>query len=177
MDETFKVWVGCLACYNEGRLVGEWFDAIDAPQDMEDWGEAMPATAPVGKHSAHVKYGHEELWCFDIENSPVSGEMSPMDAQIYAGLIEDLEIPLDALKAWLSNQHEELTEESVEAATEQYWTSDDESFDDSIRDLYPEDSLPEWAKTGYCSIIENIKRDMRLNGEYVELDGHYFRTY
>lgn len=172
MDETFKVWVGCLACYNDGRLVGEWFDAVDAPQDMEAFDAALEI-AP----GHRLIDGHEELWCLDTENSPVGGEMSPMDAQAYAGLIEDLEIPLGALKAWLSNQHEELTEESVERATEQYWASDEESFDDSIRDLYPEDDLPEWAKTGYCSIIENIKRDMRLNGDYVELDGHYFRTY
>lgn len=172
MDETFKVWVGCLACYNDGRLVGEWFDAVDAPQDMEAFDTALEI-AP----GHRLIDGHEELWCFDTENSPVSGEMSPMDAQIYAGLIEDLEIPLDALKAWLSDQHEELTEDSIETATERYWTSDEESFDDSIRDLCPEGDLPKWALTGYEAILENIKRDMRLNGEYVELDGHYFRTH
>ena len=22
-----RVWIGCLACYNEGNLVGDWFDA------------------------------------------------------------------------------------------------------------------------------------------------------
>lgn len=28
-DTTARIWVGCLACHNAGRLVGEWFDAID----------------------------------------------------------------------------------------------------------------------------------------------------
>lgn len=176
-DETFRVWVACLACYNEGRLVGEWFDAIDAPQTMEDWVERMPSTAPVGEHSAHVRYGHEELWCLDIDNSPVDGEMSPMDAAHYAGLIENLSIPLAALTAWLSYQHEELTEESIETATERYWTDDADTFDDSIRDLHPEESLPEWAKCSYGDIIDNVKRDMDMNGEYVELEGYFFRTY
>lgn len=171
-DETFRVWVACLACYNEGRLVGEWFDADDAPQDMEAFNDAV-YPLPV----EHILSDHEELWCLDTDNSPVDGEMSPMAAAHYAELIKDLSIPLDALIAWLKDQHEELTEESIETATERYWTSDEEGFDDSIRDLYPENDLPDWALTGYEAILENIKRDMRLNGEYVELDGHYFRTY
>lgn len=28
-DTTPRIWVGCLAHYNAGRLVGEWFDAVD----------------------------------------------------------------------------------------------------------------------------------------------------
>lgn len=29
-DTTPRVWIGCLACYNSGRLVGDWHDAIGA---------------------------------------------------------------------------------------------------------------------------------------------------
>lgn len=32
-----KVWVGCLGCYNGGALVGEWFDAGEAPEDMPEF--------------------------------------------------------------------------------------------------------------------------------------------
>ncbi|WP_283205483.1 antirestriction protein ArdA [Glutamicibacter sp. V16R2B1] len=31
-DSTLRVWVDCLHCYNSGRLVGEWFDAVDADE-------------------------------------------------------------------------------------------------------------------------------------------------
>ena len=31
-DTTPRVWIGCLACYNEGRLVGDWYDAITADE-------------------------------------------------------------------------------------------------------------------------------------------------
>ena len=29
VDEP-RVWIGCLACYNEGRLRGDWFSAAEA---------------------------------------------------------------------------------------------------------------------------------------------------
>lgn len=27
-----RVWITCLACYNDGRLVGDWFPAEDAEE-------------------------------------------------------------------------------------------------------------------------------------------------
>ena len=27
-DTTPRAWIGCLACYNDGRLVGDWVDAV-----------------------------------------------------------------------------------------------------------------------------------------------------
>ena len=32
-----RVWVGCLACYNEGRLVGEWVDIAASNLDIADF--------------------------------------------------------------------------------------------------------------------------------------------
>ena len=29
-DETPRVWVSCLHCYNNGHLVGDWFEATEA---------------------------------------------------------------------------------------------------------------------------------------------------
>ena len=69
-DTTPRVWIGCLACYNEGNLVGDWFDA-----DVAD--EVVPATI----HGIHARTdGHDELWVLDHENLPVDGECSPQDA-------------------------------------------------------------------------------------------------
>lgn len=31
-DTTPRAWIGCLACYNNARLVGEWFDAEAADE-------------------------------------------------------------------------------------------------------------------------------------------------
>lgn len=170
--EAFKVWVGCLACYNDGRLVGEWFDASEAPEDMEAFDDALEI-AP-GHHQID---GHEELWCFDTENSPVSGEFSPMDAVRYAELIEDLSIPIDALVAYLENQHEALTEESVEAAAEAYIGDSDTDMAGYFAEIYDENELPEWARTHFWSIMERIAEDDRLGGGWYRAGDYYFRSY
>lgn len=165
----FKVWVGCLACYNNGNLVGEWFEASEAPQDMDDFLTHV-------KHPASIP-AHEELWCFDTDNSPVSGEFSPMDAVYYAELIEDLDIPQDALAAYLENQYESLTEESVEAATERFIGDSDSDMEEYYSELYDEDNLPDWARPHFWSIVERITEDARLNGEWYRAGDYYFRGY
>ena len=76
-----QVWVGCLACYNDGRLVGEWIDAEDAEDiTIDSLHDYLPATlrTQVERDSAH-----DELWCFDTNNMPKSGEMQPMDAAMW----------------------------------------------------------------------------------------------
>lgn len=66
-DTTPRAWIGCLACYNNARLVGEWFDAETAD-------EVTLADVHGGAHRAHS--GCEELWVMDHENIPASGEIS-----------------------------------------------------------------------------------------------------
>ena len=108
-DNKFRVWVGCLACYNEGRLVGEWFDAEDCPQDEDEFNEAVP-----GHKKIRQLNPHEELWVFDHENSPVSGEYSPMAARQYAEWLEDLDDDQrEAFDAYLSGFGIDFDEDAV----------------------------------------------------------------
>lgn len=85
-----RVWIGCLACYNAGRLVGEWFDA-----------EAADEVTPEGLHDHPTS--HEELWVFDLEGFPRgAGEMSPSAAALWGELCEEVgEMQWDALLAWV----------------------------------------------------------------------------
>jgi hypothetical protein len=62
-----RVWVGCIACYNDGELVGQWLDAHEAV----DW--SCPNHAD-----------HEEFWCYDQEIPGVDGEISPQEAYEWA---------------------------------------------------------------------------------------------
>lgn len=91
-SDTMRAWVGCLACYNEGRLVGVWVDAVDAA-------ECVPCERP----------GHEEWWVFDHEGLPVAGECSPAEAtrwaETMAACAEGTGAPLDAVRAYLDNFH------------------------------------------------------------------------
>lgn len=109
-QETYRVWVGCLACYNGGALVGDWFDAEDAPTSEEDFNERVS----VPRSHTHDVNPHEELWVFDHENSPVSGEYSPNAAVEYAEWIAELD-PEDreAFTAWLRTVSETLEDDSV----------------------------------------------------------------
>lgn len=62
MAGSMSAWVGCLGCYNEGRLVGEWVEGEDAAT-------FVPCRRP----------DHEEWWVFDHElpRTILSGECSP----------------------------------------------------------------------------------------------------
>jgi len=76
--------------------VGDWFDAIDCPTDMEGddgWNKRYAEATRV-----HVGYGHftgveaphEELWVMDHEGFQglLTGECSPMEAQALAEILE-----------------------------------------------------------------------------------------
>jgi antirestriction protein len=101
--EDLKVWVGCLACYNEGKLIGRWVDAIDAGEKSPEDVHGMPTH-------------HEELWCLDVDDSTglfLTGEMSPGEAQRIAEgaqRLEDDGIDAKALAAFLSNEHRTLAD-------------------------------------------------------------------
>ena len=69
-DTAPRAWIGCLSCYNEGRLIGDWFDAATADE-----------VTLADVHGAHSRADlHDELWCFDHENIPVRGELDPLTA-------------------------------------------------------------------------------------------------
>lgn len=83
-----QVWIGCLACYNDGSLTGEWVDAIDAG-DL--------TTEELHTHqnvTVNPVYGpHEELWVMDHQDfhGLLTGECSPCEAQRIAEAMEAFE--------------------------------------------------------------------------------------
>lgn len=84
-----RVWVGCLACYDAGRLVGKWADAIDA--------DCITSNELHGG-----KTNHEELWCFDAEGLPFNREMSPHAASRWGAVMQEVDpMRRDALIAWV----------------------------------------------------------------------------
>lgn len=87
-----SVWIGCLACYNGGSLVGQWFPAEEAAE-----------VTPEDLHTNPTS--HEELWCLDFECFPAhTGEMSPHTASLWGELYSELgEAQWLALLAWVEN--------------------------------------------------------------------------
>ena len=94
-DTTPRAWIGCLACYNAGSLVGDWFDAESAD-------EATLADV----HGAHSRAdSHEELWCFDHENIPVQGELDPSEAAAWGQVYTEVGPERwPALCAWVESE-------------------------------------------------------------------------
>ena len=86
-----RVWVGCLAHYNNGDLVGEWVDAAEAGA----W------TCPK-KNPNDIYINCEEYWVMDHEIPGVSGEVSPMTAVKWAEVFAEVdEDKADAFTAWI----------------------------------------------------------------------------
>lgn len=90
---TPHVWIGCLECYNSGRLVGDWYDAIEAGDitTSQLHGQVIPAEA------------HEELWVLDLDGDwPVRREMDPAEAQRWGEIHEEVgDVQWPALCAWV----------------------------------------------------------------------------
>jgi hypothetical protein len=69
MDETWAVWWGCLQCYNEGNLEGDWIE-LAKDGDRNSWGATLNEYEK--KHQA-LKYAidggywgiHEEWMALD----------------------------------------------------------------------------------------------------------------
>jgi antirestriction protein len=76
-----RVWIGCLACYNEGLLSGEWYDADQADE------------VTIGDVCGTKDEDHEELWVFDHEGfGPLlRGECAPATAYRLATLVDELD--------------------------------------------------------------------------------------
>lgn len=87
-----RVWVGCLGCYNDGRLIGEWADAADA--DPVEMGLAELGPEGADYRGPFCKRCHaDEFWCFDQEGlAPfIDGECSPAAAQALAETLDELD--------------------------------------------------------------------------------------
>lgn len=172
-DNKYRVWVGCLACYNDGRLVGEWFDADSCPQDMEEFDASFKRHE--GAPSVHgIQLNpHEELWVMDHENSPVDGEYSPMDAAQYAEWLEGVDDP-SILKAWLSNGNE-FNADTAEEMNEAYagtFDSDSDFAQNMADELgLMKDDMP-WPYT--CIDWDHAARELMY--DYWEDNHHYFRN-
>ena len=89
-----KAWIGCLACYNSGELIGEWFDAAEAADVTLD-----------DIHAPHtLTDACEELWVFDVDGMPVNEEMDPFKAAQWGNLLNSVEEILQpSFIAWIAS--------------------------------------------------------------------------
>ena len=125
-DTTPRAWVGCLACYNDGRLVGDWFDAVAADE--------------VTTYDIHGRASsHDEMWVMDHENIPVRGEMDPSEAAEWGRVYTEVDPEhWPALCAWVESG-DYVTEGNSDLPSifefEERYCGAWESFEDYAREL------------------------------------------
>lgn len=171
IENAPRVWVGCLACYNEGLLLGEWFAADEAPQSEQEFNDAVKTPA---SHRDGA-YPHEEIWVFDHEGIPVSGEFSPNMGHQYAAWLEGLDdSDYEAFTAYLAVKDGAFDEDSVDGFRDAYrgkWDSDADFARDWFHETHDQAETP----TGWpfhCIDWQWASRD--LMADFNSENGHYF---
>lgn len=165
-----RVWVGCLACYNAGQLVGEWFDAELAPTEMtgED-GFDNEVSVPV----SHKMEQHEELWVMDHEgfHGLIDGECSPVEAKELAeflgvAFVDESEIA--AFAAYVDNIYGKGFdyEEALEGFREAYQGehANEEDFAYELASEFIDMRNVQWP-TSHID-WEAAARDLFMGGDY-----------
>lgn len=134
--ETPRIWIGCLAAYNDGDLHGEWVDATDA-DELEEARARVLASSPIS--------GAEEAFIADTEGfGDLIGEYTPLaDVAELGALIEEHG---PAFLAYVNNVGAEYaTASGFEEAYQGEW-DDEEAFgynlaDDMIEELRGDSTL------------------------------------
>lgn len=97
--DTPSAWIGCLGCYNSGRLIGKWIPGVEC-DDLA----AAGLTNSTGKC---LRCGADEFLAFDHENFMGlldGGEPNPMECYTAAMQLADVpEYEREIVAAWLGN--------------------------------------------------------------------------
>jgi len=164
--DTPSAWIGCLSCYNSGRLVGKWIDGL-ACDDLE----AAGLTDSAGRCT---RCGADEFLALDHENFMGlldGGEPNPQECyEMAVKLAEVQEYEREILAAWLSNGMEFDLDSMRECYIGEY--ANDE---DMAREYIESTGLldDKGFLTRYFD-FESYARDMMF--DMFEADGHYFMS-
>jgi antirestriction protein len=143
-EATPQAWVGCLACYNAGHLVGEWIDGAEAG-DPAAWAAAGLNLGCVDTVHGPCcgRCGGDEWWIFDHEGyGGLIEECSPAEAQTIAEVLDDLREPAEAFAAFIDHYGRPVPTdwgELVEGFEEAYageWDSERDYAEEFADDVY-----------------------------------------
>lgn len=163
LDSGPRVWVGCLSCYNSGRLTGDWLD-VDG---LEEFTVDTICNRP----------DHEEFQVMDHEGIPISGECSVDEALelcraviLVAEQSESAGVPLDASLEFISDSN--LTDPSLWPDIEDAYRGTAESKQDYVCDYLDESgiTLPSWVHVNYDHSFDELVVDLTV----IRHEGSYY---
>jgi antirestriction protein len=182
--DTPRVWIGCLASYNAGRLIGEWVDAVDL-DEMNECRDRVAAQAVEAAKAAGeypVYFGDpEEFFLADNEGFGFNvGEYVDWAKLATVGaLIAEHGEPFAAFLRWYDDNYsgdvledaDELAERFSEAFCGEYESAKDYAYE------YVEEcwQVPEHLE-GYLD-WDTITRDLFDHGSYTFVNVTYGRGY
>jgi antirestriction protein len=140
--ETPRVWIGCLASYNAGRLIGEWVDATDVDEMYEcrDRVAAAAWKAAVECGDAPIYFGPpEEFFLADNEGFGFNpGEYPDWGALATVGaLVEQHGSAFRAFLSWIDEDPLSIADELEDRFGEAYCGEAD-SEQDAAREMVSE---------------------------------------
>lgn len=182
---TPKVWIGCLASYNAGRLIGEWVEATDVDEMEECRGrvaeQAIAAAKEAGDWPVYFTEP-EEFFLADHEGFPRGsiGEYTPFDQVAALGaLLEEHGAALTAYLETLGSADWDLDTlaEQFEERSRGQW----DSMEDYARDYVGQVGWAGLEPSQLKSIEsyldwEMIARELEMDS-FITEDGYVFANY
>lgn len=144
------VWIGSLAAYNAGHLIGDWYPATEA---------ADVTIADLHRGTGVPYTDDDELWVMDLEHMPVTREMDPLEAQRWGDLYAEVgPEQWPALCAWVrsgSYTAEGHTDYPVLSDFEEALCGRWDSFQDYADELAED-----------CGLLDGVPEELQM---YVDL--------
>ena len=161
---SYRVYVGTFGKYAAGSLKGEWLDL----EDYNDKDEFMKACKELHKDEADPEFMFN-----DHEGVPSEfiGE-SWIDEKFWDYLNSSVD---DDVKKAYMELFGEWNEDQCNERYQGEYRSDEDYAEDRCEQCGTLESIPENLR--FYFDFEKFARDMRINGEFVEENGHYFTNY
>jgi len=183
-------WIGCLSCYNNGKLRGKWITAQQAADDLTDaidhdtlptyCGQAQPRIYELSgnRYAACVHCGGDEFDVFDTQHLPTTSRTLTAfydDAERLADLDrnDDLE-RITVLASWLGT---ESLEQLIDYDADNYcgqWNTFLEYANDYIVSTGLLDDLPDYLSQYFDD--EKFARDLAHEYYYDDATGYTWRS-
>lgn len=176
-NDTPRVWIGCLASYNAGRLIGEWVDATDTDVMNEAQERVAKQAVTAAKEAGEypIYFGEpEEFFNADYDNFPSAivselGEYPSRDTVAkFATLIEDKGFTLVEAAANAIDDVSELDEDWIDTHHRGEWESEEDYARYEVNELGWSDVPAHIPMTGAFGVGEVILKPFEELDSYLD---------
>ncbi len=164
---TSRIYVACLAAYNNGQLHGQWIDANQSAGDIHSQIASMLKSSPQINAEEWAVHDYEGFGEIRLNEWPDIDRVAAL-----ARLIEDHG---EALTLWYQSQDAEYFDvaDLEEKFLEQWQGAHDSevAFVDQLLESTGQlSAIPKWAQNYFD--FESYARDLRLGGDYTFIAHH-----